>query len=81
MYVISVPGRRDSINMLQDIPLQHPVHPSAVKNINIKRKNKMNTKSPSTYHLGYFTMWWGRMEREGKKEAEERRCRAEDVAR
>jgi hypothetical protein len=75
-----VPGRRDSINMLQDKPLQHPIHPAAVRSIDTKKKSKKNTRSPSTYQLGYFTLWWGRMEREGKKEAEERRCKVEDQA-
>ena len=47
----------------------------------VRKNNKRRTiRSPSTYHLGYFTLWWGRMEREGKKEAEERKCRTEDRA-
>ena len=45
-----------------------------------KRKSKKTVKGPSTYNLGYFTLWWGRMDREGRKYAEERKCRAEDHA-
>jgi hypothetical protein len=45
-----------------------------------KRKSKTTVKGPSTYNLGYFTLWWGRMEREGRKDAEDRKCRAEDHA-
>jgi hypothetical protein len=81
-----VPGKRGSINMLQDIsdisPVQQPIHPAAVRN-NICKKSKKsnkNTRTPSTYQLGYFALWWGRMEREGNKEAERRKCEAEDQA-
>ena len=70
------PWLRDSINMLQDIPLHHPIHPAAVRSINTKRKSKKSTRSPTTY----FTLWWGRIEREGQKEAEEGRCKVEDQA-
>ena len=36
-----------------------------------KIKNKKKITSVPSYNLGYFTLWWGRMEREGSKEAED----------
>jgi hypothetical protein len=42
-----------------------------------KRKNKKIMKSPSINNLCYLALWWGRMKREGRKDAEERKCRAE----
>ena len=47
----------------------------------VVRNNKRNKqKSPSIYHLEFFTLWWWRMEREGKREAEDRKNMAEDEA-
>jgi hypothetical protein len=43
-------------------------------------RERNHLKSPSNYHLGYFTLWWVRMEREERKIAEDRRNKAEDEA-
>ena len=45
-----------------------------------KVKKKKNTPSLSSYNIGYFTLWLGRMQREGRKEAEASKIRAEDEA-
>jgi hypothetical protein len=41
---------------------------------------KTKRKTPSNYHLVYFSLWWGRMEREGKREAEAMKYKTEDEA-
>jgi hypothetical protein len=69
---------QDNIPTRQAEQVQNTQHTGAGNDR--KTKSKKTVKGPSTYNLGYFTLWWGRMEREGRKDAEDRKCRAEDHA-
>ena len=44
-------------------------------------KQRLQPRACSGYHLSYLSMWWLRMEREGKREEEERKKREEEAKR
>ena len=46
-----------------------------------KCKNTAKQRLQPGYHLNYLSMWWLRMEREGKREEEERKKREEEAKR
>ena len=46
-----------------------------------KQKMKVKTRACQGYNLGYLSMWWKRMDREGKREEEERKRKEEEAKR
>ena len=76
-----LPGgsRPDTTPAVPAIPAVHKHHQVTVKRRNIAKRNvtaaPRSFKRPTRnrdFNLGYFNLWWNRMEREGQKEEKER---------
>ena len=47
--------------------------------LRMMKTRKVTRKQPQGYNLGYFSLWWSRMDREGAKEAAVSKLRHEDA--